>query len=165
MTTRLNMLKEFEAIKNSVYRRFAFTYNNYDEKGIELINKFGNDDCLYLLYEREVCPSTGTLHLQGFFIVKKNICLKHIRSKIPNKIWITPARKSTLANIMYCSKDGTGITVFNDNNFNINDYVDWEQSPWQYMWALHTSDPFNDDEWEHFNTYNNTTDIILSHQD
>lgn len=46
------------------HRAFVFTEHNYDDATEERLQ---NDPWLsYLIYGREVCPSTGTHHLQGF---------------------------------------------------------------------------------------------------
>jgi len=159
------MLKDYEGIKESVYRKFGFTYNNYTEEGIRQVHDFAQTQCLYLTYGKEVCPTTGTLHLQGFFIVMKNVRLIHIRENLPNKIWITPARKSTRQNISYCHKENTGVTILKNPNFDIELYQDWEDSPWHTMWVMNCDEPFTNAEWDIFNKYPEPTLLLNSEED
>lgn len=53
-------------------RRFAWTMNNYTEADVKILSK----DVLppgatYLAFAREVAPSTGTMHLQGYLEILK----------------------------------------------------------------------------------------------
>lgn len=162
---RLSMLKDYESIKECVYRRLAFTYNNYTEEGIQQLHDFATRLCLYLTYCKEVCPTTGTPHLQGFFIVMKNVHLIHIRKNLPNKIWIKPAYASTRQNISYCHKYNNGLTIIQNPNFNIELYQDWEDSPWHTMWVMNIDEPFTNEEWDIFNKYPEPTLLLNSEVD
>lgn len=52
---------------NQIVQRFCFTLNNYTE---DEFNAFSTEDFCgkfkYFIVGKEVCPTTGTPHLQGF---------------------------------------------------------------------------------------------------
>lgn len=51
-------------------RRWVFTLNNYTEDDEQqLIRFFAEHNVVYLIFGREVAPTTGTRHLQGFLIL------------------------------------------------------------------------------------------------
>lgn len=56
-------------------RHWCFTINNYTEETEQLLGDLGESDQVsYLVFGREVAPTTGTPHLQGFisFVNRKN---------------------------------------------------------------------------------------------
>lgn len=55
---------------NMSHRRYCFTKNNYTDDDEQLLFEFGErESVVYLVYGRELAPTTGTKHLQGFFIL------------------------------------------------------------------------------------------------
>lgn len=48
-------------------RGFVFTKNNYTEDDVDCLKVYGeaNDNC-YIIFSKEVAPTTGTPHLQGY---------------------------------------------------------------------------------------------------
>ena len=66
------------------YKGFCFTYNNYtvdDEK--MLMKLFERKHYFrFLAYGKEVAPSTGTPHLQGFFYLNEPAQFAHVKRKI-----------------------------------------------------------------------------------
>lgn len=88
-------------------RGWVFTLNNYTEEQIDTIKTLSKENCRYIVFGKEVAPTTGTPHLQGYVYfdhaktmggVKKNIGI--------NNIWLHVANGSPTANTTYCSKDG-----------------------------------------------------------
>ncbi len=53
--------------KNSTIRRFCWTLNNYTEEDVDGLQKDLAELCKFAIFGREVCPTTGTEHLQGFW--------------------------------------------------------------------------------------------------
>jgi len=51
-------------------RHWVFTQNNYDALDEGSIQRFASLHCTSLVYAREVAPTTGTPHLQGYFRLK-----------------------------------------------------------------------------------------------
>ena len=44
-------------------RDYYITYNNYDQ---DQIDKLAALECVYIVYGKEIAPTTGTPHLQGY---------------------------------------------------------------------------------------------------
>lgn len=165
---RLLKYREYESLKYSVYRSFAFTYNNYTPEGIQRVKDMSKAYCLFMIYTPEV-GTKGTPHLQGYFIVKPNIMLNRIRKIIPNTIYIKPARESIYRNIKYCTKDANednSVYMFVDKTFDWQEYANFDENPWRFLWAESVianeeGNPFTNEEWDLFNKYQPIGDIVL----
>ncbi len=87
-------------------KRWIFTLNNYtpDEEAQLTI-----DDVTftYMLFGHEICPTTDTPHLQGYFELPKKLSLSSLK-KIPGLIRASMriANGSAKQNHVYCGKDG-----------------------------------------------------------
>lgn len=83
------------------YRRWCFT--DFDVcHDIEFYKGF---KCKYVIFGKEVCPTTGKMHHQGYMefgITKRLVALK----KLDDKIHWSACRGSQEENINYCSKEG-----------------------------------------------------------
>jgi len=83
---------------------FCFTLNNYTpEQEQALRGAVGSTGILYMLYGREVAPTTGTPHLQGYLQ-----CNHKKMQRINTKLGIfVQAQKGTATQASdYCKKDG-----------------------------------------------------------
>lgn len=60
------------------YRNFRFVHNNYKNTKLE-----DEITCRYIIYGKEIAPTTGTPHLQGTICFKNGVSLKSIRNKMP----------------------------------------------------------------------------------
>lgn len=80
-------------------RAWCFTINNYTELP-EL-----HADCKYICYGEEICPTTGTPHLQGYCYFKAAKSLSAASKYFPRG-HLVPAAGSSGQNKLYCSKDG-----------------------------------------------------------
>ena len=80
-------------------KNFRYTHNNYEGTALE-----DQIECQYMIYGKEIAPTTGTPHLQGFvrFLTEKS--LKQVRSYLPG----CDVRVADMpeAAIEYCKKDG-----------------------------------------------------------
>lgn len=84
------------------HRAFAFTINNFTEEDILFCNTL---ECRYIIYGREVAPTTGTQHLQGYVYFTNAREFKSILEK--HKKWhLEVAKGSAEQNIKYCKKEG-----------------------------------------------------------
>ncbi len=90
-------------------KNYCFTLNNYTESDLEDVIKFRNDYCQYISYSREVGES-GTPHLQGWFILKKESSMKSIKSVGLKKAHLEVMRGSPLENEDYINKQHDAIT-------------------------------------------------------
>ena len=52
---------------NTLLRNFVFTKNNYTQDDIDALLVF---PCQYMIFAKEVAPTTGTPHLQGYCELK-----------------------------------------------------------------------------------------------
>lgn len=80
-------------------RNFTFTINNY--KDTNLVDQV---DCRYIIYGKEVAPTTNTPHLQGTIVFKHAKSLSSVIKKLPGahvEVCI-----SLFDSIAYCKKEG-----------------------------------------------------------
>lgn len=85
----------------SRHRGYCFTINNYTDDDV---NRLNNLDCEYIVFGREVAPTTGTPHLQGY-VHFANGKTRSAASKLV-KGHLIAAKGSPEQNFNYCSKDG-----------------------------------------------------------
>jgi len=83
-------------------RNWVFTLNNYTDNDIEALN---NLTCRYICYGKEVAPTTGTPHLQGFVVFNNARHIGGVRQVLPG-CHVERARGSVTQCVDYCSKDG-----------------------------------------------------------
>lgn len=89
----------------SRYRSCCFTYNNYTEESIKNILAF--PDLKYVIMGKEIAPTTGTPHLQGYAEFDRQVQLKDLQPVFGH---ITRNKGNAKQNIAYCSKSGDVIT-------------------------------------------------------
>lgn len=85
----------------SVSTRWCFTLNNYTEEEVEAINGL---DVKYMIYGKEISPTTGTPHLQGFIVFSGSKKITGVSKLIP-RAYLVVAKGSSVQNITYCSKE------------------------------------------------------------
>lgn len=83
-------------------RNWCFTVNNYDDDIIEHINDI---DCKYLLYGKEIAPTTGTPHLQGFIVFNSAKSGNAVKTLFRCNPHLEPTHFAE-AYAKYCEKDG-----------------------------------------------------------
>jgi len=85
---------------------WTFTLNNYREEDFNHLDElYRQNHFKYLIYGREVCPTTGTLHLQGFVQLVKKQRFAGVKKILGDKYHIEQAIYPELA-AEYCKKDG-----------------------------------------------------------
>lgn len=87
-------------------RSFEFTHNNYTQEDIDRILKW---DCKYVVIGKEIAPTTGTPHLQGYVEFKNSVLWKTVTNKKNKNYgfidkWCKPSEQR--CPITYCKKDG-----------------------------------------------------------
>lgn len=88
-------------------RKWCFTLNNYSQEDINKLTALVPEMATYLIFGKEIAPSSGTPHLQGFIYFKQAISMNTIkRSTTLTTIHLEVARGTFTENITYCSKDG-----------------------------------------------------------
>lgn len=79
-------------------RNFVFTFNNYPDT-----TYVDNLVCKYIAYSKEVAPTTGTPHLQGYVSFCSAKTHDQAKKLLPG-MWCSPMIGSLAENDIYCSK-------------------------------------------------------------
>jgi len=83
-------------------RGWVFTLNNYSEAEFEAIQLF---ECRYLCVGKETCPSSGTLHLQGYVEFDEAKSFSKVQKMLFKKAHIEPRMGTPKAASDYCKKE------------------------------------------------------------
>lgn len=83
-------------------KRWCFTHPNPDYStggpmDLDLL-------CSYYIMGNEIAPTTGTTHIQGYCIFKKNMSLAAVKKVCSKSHWEI-AKGTSDQNIAYCSKE------------------------------------------------------------
>jgi len=92
------------AANNNPVQRWCFTWNNYTDESINVINAFFSAKCTYGIFGKEV-GETGTPHLQGFFVLRRASRFTGIARHLPG-VHLEKTRATTQEALDYCKKDG-----------------------------------------------------------
>lgn len=92
-----------------VSKSWTFTLNNYRFEDIVFLSEWV--DVTYMIFGKEVAPTTGTPHLQGFFTLNKAVRPGYLKRVLPKGTHFEIARKCELANTRYCSKSGNATVI------------------------------------------------------
>ncbi|AIX11623.1 capsid [Bat associated cyclovirus 12] len=93
-------------MSNPTVRRFVFTWNNYTSEDYDKCCEFIKSNCRYGIVGKEIAPTTGCPHLQGFCNLHKPMRFGAIKKHLHNSIHIEKANGSDEDNKKYCSKSG-----------------------------------------------------------
>ena len=85
-------------------RAFAFTFNNYTPEDEAFLKEL--EGVSYMVFGHEICPTTGTPHLQGYVYFGNPRSIGAIRKLI--KCHIDIAKGDAESNRVYCTKEDTG---------------------------------------------------------
>lgn len=92
-------------------RRWAFTWNNYTEENVNALRNAASNVFDYCIFGFEVCPDTGTRHLQGYAEFSYQLAIVTAKGKLDpvmkknSTIHVEAALKQREANIAYCKKE------------------------------------------------------------
>jgi hypothetical protein len=86
--------------------RVFITINNYTDEHIDALNGI---DCKYIVYGREVAPTTGTPHLHAFIIFHNARSLVSVSTELGGSLDIQRAQGTSQEARAYCKKDGNFI--------------------------------------------------------
>ncbi len=87
-------------------KRWIFTINNWTDEQLLHLRLIGESEQIqYLVYGRELAPTTGTPHLQGFVIFPGRRTLEHVSRLLPQGHFEI-ARTNPSQCREYCTKDG-----------------------------------------------------------
>lgn len=105
-----NIGKPLDKIEKKNYRSRKLVFTSFDET--EPYHNFDKDEIIdnqakFLIYGREITPSTGKKHFQGFVYFYEKISIAKAKKYLKiDKGWFQYAFADIDANITYCSKDG-----------------------------------------------------------
>lgn len=85
------------------FRGFAYTLNNYTEEEYERIKSIGKVS--YHIMAREIAPTTGTPHIQGYIHFKDVKKWKDAKKIVSKRCFIVMIKGSPFQNFKYCSKE------------------------------------------------------------
>lgn len=85
-------------------KRWCFTVNNWNPVDETLISLLA-PSAQYLVYGRELAPSTGTPHLQGYVVFHTNKRFAAVVALFPTGTHLEAARCSSIVCADYCKKD------------------------------------------------------------
>lgn len=88
--------------KNERSRKYVFTWNNYTDETLDMLSRI---TCRYLIYGKEVAPTTNTPHLQGFLVFQEGKTFSSVQRLLVGA-HVESARGSSDQCIAYCKKDG-----------------------------------------------------------
>lgn len=99
---------------NRKFRRCCFTLNNYKDADLTLLdNLYHEHHCNYIIYGKELAPTTQTPHIQGYCEFFKQLRFIQIKNLLPFACHIEPAKGTAVQNINYCMKDDD-YTIFGE---------------------------------------------------
>lgn len=118
--------------QSSPAKNWTMRWSNYPEDWKEkIVPDFHSCDCVGYVIGEEICPTTGTPHLQGYAEFKEKIRWSAFKNLPKGIRWKARVPKATRAdNVRYCSKDGKFIswgTCMPKKEYKI----DIELRPWQ----------------------------------
>jgi len=93
----------------SLRNTYCFTYNNYTDVGTAALGQWLTDNCKYACYQKEVAPTTGTPHIQGYMNLKKQARMTTVQKKLGHagiQLTLINANGTLAQNRAYCSKEG-----------------------------------------------------------
>lgn len=92
--------EEYRPQKGRKTRTWLFTFNNYDDEDMEAILKA---KAIWIFFAEEVGPTTGTPHLQGFFLFANPVSWTSLYAQYPG-CWFKPAGGSPHHQYLYITK-------------------------------------------------------------
>lgn len=104
-----------EPESGSKYRSWCFRLCNYTEENWNNLPKRfeqKTDNIVYLVQGKEICPTTGTPHIQGFIHFDSPRSLGGLKKICKKTTWLSKSKRSTFEQAAnYCKKDGNFIEL------------------------------------------------------
>lgn len=99
-----------EPTKNSQTKRWCATWNNYSMTDIVYVSEYAEAHCDYFVCGFEYCPTTGTPHLQIYFLFKENHRFNKMKKLFP-RCNFRVAKGNSKQNQAYCTKEGNFVEI------------------------------------------------------
>lgn len=91
--------------KNMQSQYWVFTVNNYSDADFQRVLDL-DKACVFYVFGKEIAPTTGTQHLQGYIEFKERKRFGAVKRLFPIQTHLEIARGSWLQNVCYCTKEG-----------------------------------------------------------
>lgn len=125
--------------RDGATKYWCFTYNNYDEKDIDVLQNIFKPECEWYMFQEET-GEKGTKHLQGTLFLKRGYRLSGLKKWNPAIHW--EKTKSVKASIEYCSKYETRTGQIYAYNVDIPKPIRVKEP---YGWQLEVMDIIKDE--------------------
>ena len=90
---------------------WCLTLNNYSEDDLEQWRKIGDSSqTVYLCFQKEIAPTTGTPHLQGYVVFPKVKRLTGVKKILGSAIHAVLSNGTPSQNRDYCTKSDSAVT-------------------------------------------------------
>lgn len=112
-------------------KHWCFTHFNYTPDDVRAYTALGNSSATeYIVFGREICPETGTPHLQGFVTFSSRQRFRQVKTKLPGNPNIRAADGTPLQAATYCKKDNNfteigEVPVEPGHRSDIDSFVAW----------------------------------------
>jgi len=97
-------------------KRVAFTHSNYTEENWANYIAYIEKNCVFGVLAREIAPTTGTPHIQGFFNLRTQRKFSTLKNMF-GTAHFEKAKASDEKNLAYCTKSDCKAYVFGEPQF------------------------------------------------
>lgn len=90
-------------------RKWCFTLHSFHANHVLRLRRIQDWGAKYVVFGREICPSTGRRHLQGFIYLENRTTRQGVKKKLGsgfNGLHLEATKGTVQQNFDYCSKDG-----------------------------------------------------------
>lgn len=133
-------------------RRWIFTWNNYpsDWESYFVVNQAPEGKLVGWMGEKEIAPTTGTPHIQGWIDFGEGNKYRPSSLKLPKQISWRSMRGTPEQNYAYCSKEDADFTAWGSAKrakpFSVT--IDFSISPWMSrLYDILCTEPNDRDVW------------------
>lgn len=110
-TTAKPRASEKPTAKPKRSRTWTWTLNNYTNDDVERLMNKSEDDIKYLTFGKEIAPTTGTPHLQGYVMFNNARSFNSAKAYISTRCWIAASKGTAIQNHVYTCKDDDVFTI------------------------------------------------------
>lgn len=90
-------------------RGYRFTLNNYTDEEVKRLTMYGHSKTLKFVFGKEIAPTTGTPHLQGYIYHKNPVRFDHLKKLFPRCNWNDKCDGTATDQYLYCTKELTDV--------------------------------------------------------
>lgn len=90
-------------------RKWSFTLHSFFPNNVIALRKHERYGCTFVIFGREICPTTGRRHLQGFLYFKHAVTRSGVKKRLGEgfgAVHLEASKGTVRENVVYCSKEG-----------------------------------------------------------